>query len=236
MKDMAVEAQTTSVRRTPARRGSGETLRTEIIEAASALLAESGDVETMSLRAVARRVGIATTSIYLHFADIDALILAVKLRRFAELEALLGAARAKAGAAPIDRVRAVGHAYVAYGLDHPGNYRVMFSASSRGMLVGPSGLMVGLDTFQALAAEVAAALGVTSDHPDTQLVATNIWAFVHGVVALRTSRPHFPWPEVGRMIDDMVDRVFRLPSSSSASEARSASASAAKSAGKAATK
>ncbi len=79
------------------------------------------------------------------------------------------------------------------------------------MLVGPSGLMVGLDTFQTLAAEVAAALGVTPDDPDTQLVATNIWAFVHGVVALRTSRPHFPWPEVGLMIDDMVDRVFRLP-------------------------
>ncbi len=167
----------------------------------------------MSLRAVARRVGIATTSIYLHFADIDSLILAVKLRRFAELEAMLGAARAKAGVAPVDRVRAVGHAYVSYGLEQPGNYRVMFSASSRGMLVGPSGLMVGLDTFQTLAAEVAAALGVALDHPDTQLVATNIWSFVHGVVALRTSRPHFPWPDVGRMIDDMVDRVFRLPPS-----------------------
>src|SRR6195952_657192 len=211
MDGMAVEAQTTPGRRTPARRGSGETLRTEIIEAASALLAESGDVETMSLRAVARRVGIATTSIYLHFPDIDALILAVKLKRFAELESLLGAARATAGSVPIDRVRAVGHAYVAYGLEQPGNYRVMFSASSRGMLVGPSGLMVGLDTFQTLAQEVAAVLGVASDDPETQLVATNIWAFVHGVVALRTSRPHFPWPDVSRMIDDMVDRVFRLP-------------------------
>ena len=207
---MAADAGTTR-RRTPARRGSGETLRTEIIEAASDLLAESGDVETMSLRAVARRVGIATTSIYLHFADIDGLILAVKLKRFAELEALLGAARTAAGSAPVDRVRAVGQAYVAYGLEQPGNYRVMFSASSRGMLVGPSGLMVGLDTFQTLAAEVAAALGVTPDDPDTQLVATNIWAFVHGVVALRTSRPHFPWPDVSLMIDDMVDRVFRLP-------------------------
>jgi AcrR family transcriptional regulator len=211
MGGMAADAGTATRRRTPARRGSGEALRTEIIEAASTLLAETGDVESMSLRAVARRVGIATTSIYLHFADIDALILAVKLKRFAELEALLADARARAGSAPVDRVRAVGHAYVAYGLEQPGNYRVMFSASSRGMLVGPSGLMVGLDTFQTLAAEVAAALGVTPDDPNTQLVATNIWAFVHGVVALRTSRPHFPWPEVGLMIDDMVDRVFRPP-------------------------
>ena len=138
---MAADAGTTR-RRTPARRGSGETLRTEIIEAASDLLAESGDVETMSLRAVARRVGIATTSIYLHFADIDGLILAVKLKRFAELEALLGAARTAAGSAPVDRVRAVGHAYVAYGLEQPGQLsgdvlRVLPRHAGRS--VGPDG-------------------------------------------------------------------------------------------------
>ncbi len=101
----------------------------------------------------------------------------------------------------------------------------MFSASSRGMLVGPSGLMVGLDTFQTLAAEVAAALGVTLDDPDTQLVATNIWAFVHGVVALRTARPHFPWPDVRLMIDDMVDRVLRLDPGSNISAQRRSSGS-----------
>ncbi len=208
---MAADAGTTTRRRTPARRGSGETLRTEIIEAASELLAESGDVETMSLRAVARRVGIATTSIYLHFADIDALILAVKVKRFGELTAMLDETRAGAGQDPAQHVRAIGHAYVAFGLAHPGNYRVMFSASTRGMLIGTSGLMVGLDAFGALVDEVSGALGLAADDPETQIVATNLWAFVHGVVALRTARPHFPWPDVTTMIDDMVDRTLGVP-------------------------
>ena len=207
---MAVEVPTPTRRRTPARRGSGETLRTEIIEAASELLAESGDVETMSLRAVARRVGIATTSIYLHFADIDQLILAVKIKRFDELTSMLNATRAAAGPDPVQHVRAIGHAYVAFGLAHPGNYRVMFSASTRGMLVGASGLMIGLDAFGALVDEVAGALGTSTDDPETQIVATNLWAFVHGVVALRTARPHFPWPDVTMMIDDLVDRTLRV--------------------------
>jgi hypothetical protein len=78
------------------------------------------------------------------------------------------------------------------------------------MLVGPSGLMVGLDAFAALTEEVSGALGTPLDDPETQVVATNLWAFVHGVVALRTARPHFPWPDVTIMIDDMVDRVLRL--------------------------
>src|SRR6195952_1980774 len=104
---MAVEVPTPTRRRTPARRGSGETLRTEIIEAASDLLAESGDVASMSLRAVARRVGIATTSIYLHFADLDELIVAVKRLRFAELTACLETALATAGPDPVARVRAL---------------------------------------------------------------------------------------------------------------------------------
>ena len=164
----------------------------------------------MSLRAVARRVGIATTSIYLHFADIDELVLAVKVLRFGELSDRLRDVVAQAGSDPVARVRALGHAYVAFGLANPGHYRVMFSASTGGRLIGPSGLMVGLDAFEALAREVGAALGLSSDDPLVHLVGTNLWAFVHGVVHLRTARPFFPWPGLTEQIDDMVDRILRL--------------------------
>jgi AcrR family transcriptional regulator len=201
---------TDTTRRTPARRGSGDALRSEIIEATSELLAETGDVQSVSLRAVARRVGIATTSIYLHFADIDELLLAVKLLRFAELTATLRAALEQAGSDPLARVRSIGHAYVEFGLQHPGHYRVMFSASTRGRLIGPDGLMVGLDAFNALAGELAAALGLSVDDPSVHLVTTNLWSFVHGVVHLRTARPFFPWPDLNPQIDDTVDRMLNL--------------------------
>ena len=206
-------ADTTTRRRTPSRRGSGEALRSEIIEAASSLLAESGDVASMSLRAVAREVGIATTSIYLHFADLDALVIAVKLQRFAELTDCLQTAVAGAGPDPVARVRALGHGYVSFGLTNPGHYRVMFSASTRGAILGPTGHVIGMETFHALAAVVADALGRPPLDPEVEIVSTNLWNFVHGVVHLRTARSSFPWPDLDAQIDDMVDRMLRLPSS-----------------------
>lgn len=162
----------------------------------------------MSLRAVARRVGIATTSIYLHFADIDELILAVKVKRFGELGERLHEVLSTVGDAPVARVRAIGHTYVEFGMQNPGHYRVMFSASNRGMPVGPPGLLVGLDTFQFLVGEVARALERPAGDLETHVVASSLWSFVHGMVHLRTARPFFPWPDLSTMIDDTVDRIL----------------------------
>ena len=67
--------------------GQGARLRADLIAAADGILARTGDVEALSLRAVAREVGIATPSIYLHFPDKSALIHAVLER------ALRGAGR-----------------------------------------------------------------------------------------------------------------------------------------------
>ena len=198
-------------RRTPARRGSGEQLRAEIISAASELIAETGDVQLVSLRAVARRVGIATTSIYLHFADINALVLAVKLRHFEELLAVLRAEVDAASPNPMARAKAVGQAYVHFGLENPGTYRVMFSASSRGQLVGPSGAMVGWDVLLVVRRVIGAAVGLPEEDEKCHELATSLWAFAHGLVHLRTARPFFPWPDLDHQIDVMTERVLHAP-------------------------
>src|ERR1700749_2471541 len=57
-------------------RGQGERLRDDIIEAASRLLADPA-APPLTLRAVAREVGVPATSVYLHFAGIESLTLAV---------------------------------------------------------------------------------------------------------------------------------------------------------------
>ena len=65
-------------------RGQGERLRDDIIEAASRLLADPA-APPLTLRAVAREVGVAATSVYLHFDSIDTLTLATVNHLFAEL-------------------------------------------------------------------------------------------------------------------------------------------------------
>ncbi|MFD1049141.1 TetR family transcriptional regulator, partial [Kibdelosporangium lantanae] len=52
-------------------------LKAQIVEAAVRMLDDLADDEALSLRAVAREVSIAATSVYLHFPDRDALVLAV---------------------------------------------------------------------------------------------------------------------------------------------------------------
>jgi len=60
-------------------------LREEVLAAALRMLDESADHQALSLRAVAREVGIAATSIYIHFADRDALVLAALERAHGDL-------------------------------------------------------------------------------------------------------------------------------------------------------
>jgi AcrR family transcriptional regulator len=72
-------------RRRPNARGQGERLREEIISAAVSMLDDLADDEALSLRAVARVVSIAATSVYLHFPDRDALVLAAMERCHHEL-------------------------------------------------------------------------------------------------------------------------------------------------------
>src|ERR1041384_1286089 len=92
-------------KRTTNRRGEGSQLRDEIIEATRELLDASGDDAALSLRAVARKVGVAATSVYLHFADQDALLEAVMATTFARMMESVDAAGA-APRSPADKLRA----------------------------------------------------------------------------------------------------------------------------------
>jgi AcrR family transcriptional regulator len=116
---------------TPGRRrarnpqGQGARLRADLIAAADGILARTGDVEGLSLRAVAREVGIATPSIYLHFPDKSALIHAVLSVRFAELGDAVRAAVTEA-TGPAGKLRAGCLAYCRFATEHPNAYRVLF--------------------------------------------------------------------------------------------------------------
>ena len=121
---MATTQQAQVRRRNP--RGQGDRLREEIISAASELIAESGDADRLSLRAVAKRIGIAAPSIYRHFPDAEHLKMAVVERNFATFAAARDGASAKItdpAAALLARCRA----YCQFAMDNPGPYRFMFS-------------------------------------------------------------------------------------------------------------
>jgi AcrR family transcriptional regulator len=107
--------------RTRARRGEGDRLRDEILDAAEALLHETGSADKVSTRAVATRVGVSSPSIYLHFPDRAALLFAVCQRQFDTLGARLAEVAVQVDD-PVERVIAIGSDYCHFALEHPQQY------------------------------------------------------------------------------------------------------------------
>jgi AcrR family transcriptional regulator len=192
---------TRPTRRTANRRGEGERLRGELVEAASRLLERIDGEEALSLRAVTREAGVAPQSFYLHFPDKHALMHAVYEARFAELTAQLRTALAGLddSATATDRVGAIARAYCQYGLAHPGYYRILFGT------MGTSGwdpeTLPGLAAFQLIRDEVVRSV---ADEAAAGEITVCLWAFLHGLVTLRVNRPSFRWPPVGDLIDRTV--------------------------------
>jgi AcrR family transcriptional regulator len=181
------------------RRGEGARLREELIEAAARILESSGDAQALTLVAVAREAGVAAPSIYRHFSDRNHLVEAVVADRFERLDdALLDAMSGTSD--PAEALRACCDAYCRFGLEHPGHYQVLFSAS---LALDPArpGERPGERVFGRLVAAVQACIDVGAAHPgDASVMAVNVWVALHGIVSLRTSRPNHAWPPVDALV------------------------------------
>jgi AcrR family transcriptional regulator len=187
-------------------RGQGARLRDEIIEAASRLLANPA-APPLTLRAVAREAGVAATSVYLHFADIESLTLAVAERRFGELVRLQDESREESSDL-CQQVRAGCLAYCEFGLAHPGHYQVMFANPLPMPADMPPEAFPGIVAFRRLIDAVARCIGTEPADEQAFFTALLIWQQLHGIVSLRISRPRFPWPPLAETVTEAVDRLL----------------------------
>jgi len=196
---MTERAVTPPAARRPRRRasrGSGEQLRAEIVAATKDLLAAGSSVEAVSIRAVADAVGVTSPSIYLHFADKDALIEAVVADVFHALDAAMVAAAADQEK-PLDKLCAFGLAYVQFALDHPEHYRI--ATMSRLGLHGEAGdidhvLADGAFTHLLETVQACMDAGIFAEG-DPLPVALHMWAAAHGIASLMITKPFLPWGE-----------------------------------------
>jgi AcrR family transcriptional regulator len=104
-------------------------LRSALVGAALELLGE-GDVEKLSLRAVARRAGVSSMAPYRHYPDKEALLAAVAQTGFDGLRTAL--ANADSTSPPDRALLAQGTAYVRYALENQILFRLMFGPPRRG--------------------------------------------------------------------------------------------------------
>ncbi|WNI28234.1 TetR/AcrR family transcriptional regulator [Streptomyces sp. ITFR-6] len=151
------------------------------------LLVEWGSPDKLTMRAVAKEVGISAPSIYLHFADKSELVWAALADRYEELVAQMTAATDDAPE-PRARLQAQARAYCLFALNNAGHYQLMFEV--RQPTVAPS--KISHHPARHVSASLRAGIrqcqnsGYIVTQPVEQAAQT-LWAGLHGTVSLHHS-------------------------------------------------
>ena len=153
-------------------------LRAALVEAGLALLATRA-ADDLSLREVARAVGVSANAVYRHFPDKRALMAALAAEGLRELAASQKAA-SEAAAGGLPGFRATGAAYVRFALSKPALFRLIFSnPAPRDLLSEPAP-----HASDAMAFLRANAVAVASARGDATIIALQAWSMAHGLAML----------------------------------------------------
>jgi AcrR family transcriptional regulator len=196
-------------------RGQGARLREEIIAAAQGILEKTGSEEAVTLRAVAREVGIAAPSIAPHFAHpadiIDAAIAA-------ELAVLHDAIRDAYNSTvdPVERVLLTCRAYYDFGLTRSGSYRVLTARrylsdwqEDGSDMPQTFPVMVAAFGFVVTAIQACIDAGLSTSK-DAYFDCIVLWCAVHGLIVLPNAITSLPWPDQDQLFRASIIRATGL--------------------------
>lgn len=167
---------TSRARPKPADRYHHGDLRAALLREAGRVLAVSGP-EALSLRELARALGVSHNAPYKHFANRDALLAALAAEGFRELTDD-GHAAAR-DAQPGEAMRARALAYIRFALRRPAVFKLMFSRDVSGRAHAELADAARAGFFALRQALTGGATDRAAN--DTALAA---WAFVHGIAHL----------------------------------------------------
>jgi AcrR family transcriptional regulator len=168
-------------------------LRRALLDAARQLAEERG-IDGFTLREVARRAGVSHAAPYHHFADKTALVEALAIETYKRLAQAMQQACDRKGGDALDRLCAIGIAYVEFAVEHPAEFRLLTRFE---VCPAPQATQI-IGTFALAPLEEAAngayniligtihegqkAKLVTEGEPES--LALTCWASVHGLAVL----------------------------------------------------
>ncbi len=170
-------------------------LRRALVDTGLRLL-ETRTADDLSLREVARAVGVSATAVYRHFPDKGALMAALAVEGLARLAAAQHAAADAAGGG-VAGFSATGAAYVRFALANPALFRLIFA--------NPSSVTRRADPHEhdAMAFLLANAASLAEGKGgDAQVIALRAWAIAHGLAMLMLDGQA---PRDDALIDRVID-------------------------------
>ena len=180
-------------------------LTREVIVAAARESLEKGGIDNLSLRAVARDLGVTAPALYGYVRNRYDLLAAIATDHFAALVARFEAVEATT---PVDRIRGLSRAYVDHALAAPALFPLLFRYPPRpvpGVDVFPPAAraftVAASATGEAIAAGDLAAL-------DPDLASMTMWAAVHGVAEILLLGFSTDQDDADRLIDSVIETVL----------------------------
>lgn len=196
-------------------RTASEQVGVALLDAAQVVLDRDG-LSAVSVRAVATEAGVAPMGVYNRFQNKDGLLVALAVRAF---DALRDAVDVEAAGDPLERLRRSCRNYRTFALEHPEQYRLMFTGLEPVATPSPAAehgtavLLGFIDIFRA-----ATEQGVLRAADPVQ-AAQMTWNAIHGAVTLEhanlniTAKRHgfAPADTFDRMLETLIDGLRQAP-------------------------
>jgi len=181
-------------------------LKNALVENAAWLMVKKG-IDNVSLREVARKAGVSHAAPAHHFGNKAGLIAAVAEEGFKRFDVYqIQALRRTREKDPLEKLKALGHAYVRFAIAQPIFFRIMFrydiAESDRYFSLAA----VAKRTFDRLLNTVSECLKVNKQSVDPIEPSIRAWALVHGLATLWLDGRLEKMPDAKQMIDRIIDQ------------------------------
>ncbi len=205
-------------------------IRRRILAAAQQIITKEGFAK-LSMRKLAAEIEYSPAAIYLHFQSRDQIARELGQAGFRQLLRLMTDAgqRQQPKQTAAQRLKAVAEAYVAFGIEHPETYRLIFMSDAEYMAAAfaePAAddpAQRSLELLVELGAELKRDKSYRGEDSPEEL-AEMIWAAMHGVVSLRLTCPGFQITSTealaARLTKTLVDGLLGSPVGATPERAR----------------
>lgn len=180
------------------------------IEATARRLLDEGGAANVSMRAIARDVGLGPASLYTYFDSLDDVLTTLLLSSYARLAGATAAAVAAfADDPPADRALVGILAYRRWALDHANEFNLIFTDQLPGYAAPPGGPTIDaqIEVFRPITDVIDGSTGADTGLSDDEARAL-VWSAFHGAVILEVNH-HLVWlADTAAFFETAVRRAF----------------------------